>query len=177
MLLSCKPCSCIHHAPCVPVRFKKLCCHRVCAHANITSRVHAHTNKSDAVVQLRVNYPSNILTVASESDCLPGADWPASSLTFVCNARGSSDSVLMNSILQPPYRSQQGSNISIASVTFKAVSDGSGALTVDILGMAQQDGTTVSVSTPAVAAAGNVSPPCMPLPLWLQVQQSIALRC
>lgn len=108
-------------------------------------------------MQLRVNYPSTILTVASESDCSTGTDWPANSLTFVCNARGSPDSVLMNSILQPPYRSQQGANVSIASVTFTAVSDGSGALTVDILGMAQQDGTTVSISTPAVAAAGNVS--------------------
>ena len=114
-------------------------------------------NRNDAVMQLRVNYPSSILTVASEANCSPGADWPANSLTFVCNARGSSDSVLMNSILQPPRTSQQGGNISIASVTFTAVSDGSGALTVDIVGMAQQDGTTVAVSTPAVAAAGNVS--------------------
>lgn len=108
-------------------------------------------------MQLRVNYPSNILTVASESDCSPGSDWPANSLTFVCNARGTSDSVLMNSILQPPYRSQQGANISIASITFTAVSEGSGGLSVDILGMAQQNGAAVSVSTPAVAAAGNVS--------------------
>ncbi|KAL3148640.1 hypothetical protein ABBQ38_014063 [Trebouxia sp. C0009 RCD-2024] len=106
--------------------------------------------------ELRVNYPSSILTVASESDCSPGADWPANSLTFVCNARGSSSSVLMNSILQPPYSSQQGPNISVASIIFTAVAAGSGALSVDILGMAQQSGVGVSAPTPAVAAAGNV---------------------
>lgn len=114
------------------------------------------THKSATVVQLRVNYPSNILTVASESDCSPGTDWPANSLTFVCNARGSPSSVLMNSILQPPYRSQQGPNITVASVIFTAVDAGSGALSVDILGMAQQSGVGVSAVTPAVAAAGNV---------------------
>ncbi len=107
-------------------------------------------------MQLRVNYPSAILSVASESDCSPGADWPATSLTFVCNARGNSTSVLMNSILQPPYNSQLGANISVANVTFTAVAAGTGALSVDILGMAQEDGTDVS-SVAAVAAAGTVS--------------------
>lgn len=116
-----------------------------------------YLNRNATVMQLRVNYPSSILTVASESDCSPGVDWPANSLNYVCNARGSTSSVLMNSILQPPYRSQQGTNISIARVTFTAVVAGSGALTVDILGLAQQNGVAVSVSTPAVAAAGNVS--------------------
>lgn len=63
----------------------------------------------------------------------------------------------MNSILQPPYSSQQGRNISVASIIFTAVAAGSGALSVDILGMAQQSGVGVSALTPAVAAAGNVS--------------------
>lgn len=67
----------------------------------------------------------------------------------------------MNSILQPPDTSQQGANISVASVTFTAIAAGSGALTVDILGMAQEDGTSVSGAA-AVAAAGTVSTLVMP---------------
>lgn len=63
----------------------------------------------------------------------------------------------MNSILQPPDSSQQGANISVASVTFAAIAAGTGALTVDILGMAQEDGTSVSGAA-AVAAAATVSP-------------------
>ena len=110
-----------------------------------------------SAVQLRVNYPADLLSVLSESACFAGADWPADSLSFVCNARGSSSSVLMNSILQPPYSSQQGANISIASVTFTADKGvtGSRPLTIDILGMAQQSGRSVSAVS-ALAAAGTV---------------------
>ncbi|KAL0035306.1 hypothetical protein WJX77_000193 [Trebouxia sp. C0004] len=106
--------------------------------------------------ELRVNYPSVILSVASESDCRAGADWPATSLTFVCNARGNASSVLMNSILQPAFSSQQGGNISMASITFTAIAAGTGSLSVDILGMAQQGGASVS-GVSAVAAAGTIT--------------------
>ncbi|DBB14474.1 TPA: hypothetical protein ACH3X3_004761 [Trebouxia sp. C0006] len=106
--------------------------------------------------ELRVNYPSAILSVASESDCTAGADWPATSLTFVCNARGNATSVLMNSILQPAFASQQGGNISVASITFTAIAAGTGSLSVDILGMAQQGGGSVS-GVSAVAAAGTIT--------------------
>ena len=114
-----------------------------------------------SVLQLRVNYPSAILSVASESDCTAGADWPATSLTFVCNARGNATSVLMNSILQPAFTSQQGGNISVASITFTAIAAGTGSLSVDILGMGQQGGGSVS-GVSAVAAAGTVSILCKP---------------
>ena len=66
----------------------------------------------------------------------------------------------MNSILQPPYSSQLGANVSVANVTFTAIAAGSGALTVDILGMAQLSGAAVSATTAAVAAAGTVSSHC-----------------
>ena len=118
-----------------------------------------------SALQLRVNYPSAILSVASESDCTAGTDWPATSLTFVCNARGNATSVLMNSILQPAFTSQQGGNISVASITFTAIAAGTGTLSVDILGMAQQEGGSVS-GVSAVAAAGTVSLLCKPTQ-WL----------
>ncbi|DBA74582.1 TPA: hypothetical protein ACH3X2_009454 [Trebouxia sp. C0005] len=114
------------------------------------------TSSSLIAYELRVNYPSAILSVTSESDCTAGADWPATSLTFVCNARGNSTSVLMNSILQPAFSSQQGGNISVASITFAAVAAGTGSLSVDILGMAQQGGGSVS-GVSAVAAAGTIT--------------------
>ena len=119
------------------------------------SKMHEYQRVHASALQLLINYPPNLLSVASESDCSPGADWPATSLTFVCNARGSSSSVLMNSILQPPFSSQQGTNISVARITFLAANSGSGALTVQILGMAQQSGAAVSAVS-AVAAAGTV---------------------
>ena len=118
--------------------------------------VHEQSHDYASTLQLQINYPANLLSVVSESDCSPGADWPANSLTFVCNARGSSSSVLMNSILQPPFSSQQGTNISVARITFLAANSGSGALSVQILGMAQQSGAAVS-NVSAVAAAGTVS--------------------
>ena len=108
------------------------------------------------LLQLRLNYPSNLLSIASESSCQTGADWPASSLTFVCNARGSANSVLFNSILQPPFASQLGSAVRVATITFKATAVGSGALTVDILGLAQYGGASRQ-SVSAVASAGTVS--------------------
>ena len=111
-------------------------------------------------MQLQLNYPSNLLSIASESDCAPGSDWPANSLTFVCNARGNANSVLMNSILQPPFASQQGTNISVANVTFLANSVSTvttGAISVDILGMAQTAGGSTVSNVAAIAAAGIVS--------------------
>ena len=110
-----------------------------------------------SAVQLRLNYPPSVLSIASESNCAPGSDWPANSLTFVCNARGNATSVLMNSILQPPFASQQGTNVSVANVTFTVIgaAGSSGAISVDILGMAQQNGNSTS-GVAAVAASGTV---------------------
>jgi len=65
----------------------------------------------------------------------------------------------MNSILQPAFTSQQGGNISVASITFTAIAAGTGSLSVDILGMAQQGGGSVS-GVSAVAAAGTVNLLC-----------------
>lgn len=110
----------------------------------------------DLLLQLRLNYPSNLLSIASESSCQTGADWPASSLTFVCNARGSANSILFNSILRPPFASQLGSGVRVATITFTATAVGSGSLTVDILGLAQYGGATKQ-ATSALAAAGMVS--------------------
>lgn len=108
------------------------------------------------LMQLRLNYPSSLLSIASESSCQTGADWPASSLTFVCNARGNANSVFFNSILQPPFASQRGSAVRVATIQFTAVAAGTGALSVDILGLAQYGGRNSSGTT-AVAAATVVS--------------------
>ena len=108
------------------------------------------------LLQLRLNYDSAALSVASESSCQSGADWPASSLTFVCNARGSASSVFFNSILRPPFASQQGGAVRVATITFTARRAQMGAVfSVDILGLAQNNGNLKS-SSPAVAAAGSV---------------------
>lgn len=108
------------------------------------------------LLQLRLNYPPGLLSIASESSCQTGADWPASSLTFVCNARGNASSVFFNSILRPPFASQLGSAVRVATIQFQATAVGTGTLSVDILGLAQYGGNSVS-GTSAVAAAGTVS--------------------
>ncbi|KAK9817698.1 hypothetical protein WJX72_000826 [[Myrmecia] bisecta] len=112
-------------------------------------RINSNSSQLNAF-QIRVQYDSTLLSVASEASCAMGADWPAQPSAFVCNAKGTPGTVLFNSVDQTNNPQKQSANLTVASITFTAQAAGEGTITATILGVAQASGAQVQ-NAPTVA--------------------------